>query len=95
MTAALGVTAVVSAQPIVIEAEDPIDTFECKEVSDLSAEGSEASGKAGLGTDNAHKGAYMQYVFDAPEAGVYDLSVWYITMNTRWLSLQITISRQT
>ena len=89
MTAALGVTAVVSAQPIVIEAEDPIDTFECKEVSDLSAEGSEASGKAGLGTDNAHKGAYMQYVFDAPEAGVYDLSVWYITMNTRWLSLQI------
>ncbi len=27
MTAALGVTAVVSAQPIVIEAEDPIDTF--------------------------------------------------------------------
>ena len=89
MTAALGVSAMVSAQPIVIEAENPIDSFECKDVSDLSAEGSEASGGAGLGSDNAHKGAYMQYVFEVPEAGVYDLSVWYVTMNTRWITLQI------
>ncbi len=89
MTAALGVSAMAYAQPIVIEAENPIDTFECKPVSDMSAEGSEASGGAGLGSDNAHKGAYMQYVFEVPEAGVYDLSVWYVTMNTRWLSLQI------
>ncbi|MDE5941307.1 MAG: hypothetical protein K2H14_04270, partial [Muribaculaceae bacterium] len=77
------------SEKIVIEAEEPVETYECKNVSDMSAEGSEASGGKGLGSDKAYLDSYMKYEFYAPEAGTYDLSVWYVTMNTRWISLQI------
>ncbi len=74
--------------PIVIEAESWDDQKECK-VADLNGEGTEASGGKGWGSDNAHKGAYATYTFNADEEGAYDLSVWYVTMNTRWMSVQI------
>lgn len=76
------------ANPIIVEAESPIE-LEQGHVSTLDAEGSEASGLAGINLDNAHRGSMAVYAFEAPEAGTYDLNVWYITMNTRWLSLQI------
>ncbi len=74
--------------PIVVEAESWDDQKECK-VADLNGEGTEASGGKGWGSDNAHKGAYATYTFNADEEGAYDLSVWYVTMNTRWMSVQI------
>lgn len=74
--------------PIVIEAESWDDQKECK-VADLNGEGTEASGGKGWGSDNAHKGAYATYTFNADEECAYDLSVWYVTMNTRWMSVQI------
>lgn len=84
----LGLTTAAAAQPIVIEAEDPIDQFEAK-MADFSAEGSEASGGAGMGLDNAHHGAFLQYAFEVPSAGTYDLKIFYVTLNTRWLSVKI------
>lgn len=77
-----------AANPIVIEAEDPIENLET-DVAVLDAEGSEASGLAGISLDRANHGSYAVYSFEVEEAGTYDLAVWYITMNTRWLSLQI------
>lgn len=78
----------VSAEPIVIEAENPIESSEV-ETAVLDAEGSEASGLSGLTMDRAHRGSSAVYAFNAPEAGTYDLSIHYITMNTRWVSVQI------
>lgn len=78
------------AAPIVVEAEDPIETFEAKEVSDWTdVEGCEASGKMGLGVDRAFKGGYLMYSVDAPEAGTYEMDVRYVTMNTRWIEVKI------
>ena len=77
-----------SAAPIVIEAETPIESDQVS-VAVLDAEGSEASGLAGLTMDNANRGSYAVYAFDAPAAGTYDLSVFYVTMNTRWISVQL------
>ena len=75
-------------QPIVIEAEDYIESLELEDKS-FTAEGTEVSGNAAIALDRAHKGSYAVYAFEVPEAGTYDLSAWYVTMNTRWITLQI------
>ena len=82
------VTDIVSEGPIVIEGENWTDSYECAQ-STLNGEGSEASGGKGWKSDNAHKNAWTTYKFYTNEAGAYDLSVWYVTMNTRWISVQI------
>lgn len=75
-------------QPIVIEAEDYIESLELDD-KQFNAEGTEVSGNAAIALDRAHKGSYAVYSFEVPEAGTYDLSAWYVTMNTRWITLQI------
>lgn len=75
-------------QPIVIEAEDYIESLELDDKT-FNAEGSEVSGGKAISLDRAHKGSYAAYAFEVPETGTYDLSVWYVTMNTRWMTIQV------
>ena len=67
----------------IIEAEDPADATYMN-----TGEYAGFSGGHGINF-NAYKGGHANYIFDAPQAGTYDVTVYYATRNNRWITIQV------
>lgn len=77
------ITALPSIAQTVIEGEEPAES-QYAEISDRDG----CSGKKAISVD-AYKGAFASYIFNAPTDGTYDLTVFYVTLNTRWMSVKV------
>lgn len=51
--------------------------------------GSDVSGNTCVTFDDVHRENHAIYKFNATEAGTYELDVYYITCNTRWVEVQV------
>ena len=73
-------------------AQDGVTTIECENPSEKSYveidERTGCSGQSGL-CFHSWKGGYANYEFEAPKAGTYDLTIYYVTTEERWFSVKV------
>ena len=73
-------------------ADDDVITIECENPSEKSYveidERTGCSGQSGL-CFHSWKGGYANYEFEAPKAGTYDLTIYYVTTEERWFSVKV------